>query len=120
MAREKVKKWINVWRKNEHDHLTLRHPGLQNESQCKDNRCCLCHGKAGAYVINSILKEDEKAEQYLSDILAVAGQISSDQDDFSGIYESDNYGLFTGLSGIAYVLTTNINEMEMLLTGWVK
>ena len=60
------------------------------------------------------------AEYYLNDIFAAAEQATSDKDDLPGIQESDNYGLFTGLSGIAYVLTTDVNEMETLLTGWIE
>ena len=71
-------------------------------------------------MINLILKENEKAEQYLSNILTAAGQVTSNQDGLPRIQESNNYGLFTGLSGIAYVLTANTDEMETLLTGWIE
>ena len=50
----------------------------------------------------------------------MTGQEMSEQNDIFKIRESDNYGLFTGLSGIAYVLTANTDEMETLLTGWIE
>lgn len=120
LARKKVKKWISAETKKDLNQSGLKCLGSENESQLQDNRWCLCHGKAGSYVINLILKENEKAEQYLSNILTAAGQVTSNQDGLPRIQESDNYGLFTGLSGIAYVLTANTDEMETLLTGWIE